>query len=265
LYENIRILFSGYLTNKYSQVIMLHRTFTADYTLIILVLNFLNSIYCSWIDPDSPLDTYITTSSSNLYNEYNVSYELVFSDEFEESGRLFYDGYDTRWTASTKNDNTNKALHFFNASLVTTIDGKLSIATVIQNVSFDFFDDKKNAYSTSSKMFQTGMLQGWNKFCYTGGILEISAKLPGKYNVSGHWPAMWLLGNLARHSFTKSSDNIWPWSYNSCDDKSSSNHTHNQLISACMDQNEEQTGLHPYQGRGAPEIDLLEGMPGDEP
>ena len=33
------------------------------------------------------------------------------------------------------------------------------------------------------------MLQGWNKFCMIGGIVEFSAKLPGKSSVGGLWPA----------------------------------------------------------------------------
>ena len=43
------------------------------------------------------------------------------------------------------------------------------------------------------------MIQGWNKFCFTGGIIEMSAQLPGKWNIGGLWPAMWLLGMLISH------------------------------------------------------------------
>lgn len=58
--------------------------------------------------------------------------------------------------------------------------------------------------------------QSWNKFCFTGGVVEISAILPGRGEVGGLWPAMWLMGNLARATYTASSDFIWPWSYNQC-------------------------------------------------
>ncbi|CAN0327518.1 unnamed protein product, partial [Scytosiphon promiscuus] len=58
--------------------------------------------------------------------------------------------------------------------------------------------------------------QTWDKFCFTGGIVEIRAKLPGRYDVGGLWPAMWLMGNLARATYTASSDFLWPWSYNEC-------------------------------------------------
>lgn len=33
------------------------------------------------------------------------------------------------------------------------------------------------------------MIQSWNKFCITGGIVEFSAKLPGDPTVGGLWPA----------------------------------------------------------------------------
>ena len=67
------------------------------------------------------------------------------------------------------------------------------------------------------------MLQSWNKFCLTGGVVEMSAKFPGRpvgglerlrmddlklfgarnarnrpcfKDIPGLWPAFWLLGNL---------------------------------------------------------------------
>ncbi len=42
------------------------------------------------------------------------------------------------------------------------------------------------------------MVQGWNKFCLTGGIVEYSAKLPGKSTVGGLWPACKLLVCLTK-------------------------------------------------------------------
>ena len=210
-------------------------------------------VKCSFVDPDTEKE------HRNRLIE-NKNWELVFSDEFNAEGRKFYDGYDSRWTAIDKNDNTNKALHYFNASLVETVGGALAITAIQENVTFQFYDNEKDEYRQQTKSFQVGIIQGWNKFCFTGGILEISAKLPGKHNVSGHWPAMWLLGNLARHSYIKSSENIWPWSFSKCDRDIS---PQSQLISACNIPNKE-LGLNPYQGRGAPEIDILEGMPGNE-
>jgi Beta-glucan synthesis-associated protein SKN1/KRE6/Sbg1 len=38
--------------------------------------------------------------------------------------------------------------------------------------------------------------QGWDKFCFSGGIVEVSAALPGDAYTGGLWPAIWLLGEL---------------------------------------------------------------------
>lgn len=67
-----------------------------------------------------------------------------------------------------------------------------------------------------SRHFKSGMLQSWNKFCFTGGILEIDLQFPGEHDVGGLWPAVWLLGNLARATFLSSTNLMWPWSYAEC-------------------------------------------------
>jgi hypothetical protein len=67
---------------------------------------------------------------------------------------------------------------------------------------------------------------------------------------------VWLLGNLARATYVGSSDFMWPWSYNKCDKSTMLS----QELTACNKVNH--YGMHPYQGRGAPEIDLLEAMGG---
>ena len=100
------------------------------------------------------------------------------------------------------------------------------------------------------------MLQGWNKFCLTGGIVEFSAKLPGDPQTGGLWPALWMLGNLARATYVGSSNYIWPYSYNQCDPKN----RHSQQISACSKVGH--YGMKPGVGRGSPEIDALEALMG---
>ncbi|RLO06983.1 hypothetical protein DYB28_002674 [Aphanomyces astaci] len=136
------------------------------------------------------------------------------------------------------------------------------------------------------------MMQSWNKFCMQGGLIEVAAKLPGAINILPDdvhksttmnpnalgelwkdgvktkltprdrvkdgayyptWPGIWLLGNLGRALFSASTSRMWPWTYNECDADLSPH----QAISAC-DPNPGY-GLHPNQGRGAPEIDILEG------
>ncbi len=40
--------------------------------------------------------------------------------------------------------------------------------------------------------YVSGMLQGWNKFCYSGGgYVEVALSLPGSNSVSGLWPSAW--------------------------------------------------------------------------
>jgi len=41
----------------------------------------------------------------------------------------------------------------------------------------------------------------WNKFCFTGGLVETSVTLPGANNVVGLWPAIWTMGNLGRAGY----------------------------------------------------------------
>jgi len=215
----------------------------------ILLLYCLYSSKAGWIDPDTPDIAFETVSHYN-----GESYKLVFSDEFNVDNRFFHDGYDPKWTALHKNDYTNYALQYYNSNLVKTSNGFLNISTIVEDVSFDF--ENKDVKSRMTKNYQSGMLQGWNKFCFTGGIIEFSAILPGKSDIGGLWPAIWLLGNLARATYVGSSNNVWPWSYNICNEKL----RRQQLISACNSVNH--FDLESNQGRGAPEIDILETMAG---
>lgn len=36
-----------------------------------------------------------------------------------------------------------------------------------------------------TKNYTSGMVQTWNKFCFTGGVLELSIKLPGHADSGG--------------------------------------------------------------------------------
>ena len=213
----------------------------------------LTNINGGWIDPDTS-----TKESIRHVNSFvdGRKYSLAFSDEFNVEGRTFHDGQDPRWTSIHKDDYTNFALQYYNQDLVHTSSGYLNISTVIKDISFHVESETKKG--TMTKNYQSGMIQGWNKFCFTGGIVEISAKLPGQYDIGGFWPAMWLLGNLARATYVGSSNNVWPWSYDTC----RYDLIKEQAVSSCNVVNH--YGLHPNQGRGAPEIDILEAMPGKE-
>lgn len=222
-----------------------------------------------WIDPDSVSEDVFIKS----YHD-GRTYELVFSDEFNVDGRLFKDGQDPRWTAIHKDDYTNFALHYYNSDLARTSNGKLNISTIIEDVSFGIdVLPGSNLPKHKTKNYQSGMIQGWNKFCFTGGIIEMSAQLPGKWNIGiyliychqptnqslksvsgGLWPAMWLLGNLARATYVGSSNNVWPWSYDTC----FRSKQHQQEISACKSVN--YYGLHSYQGTHCPKVKIEKGI-----
>jgi beta-glucanase (GH16 family) len=54
---------------------------------------------------------------------------------------------------------------------------------------------------THNLNFSSGFMSTWNKFCFTGGMVEASVMLPGASDVSGLWPAIWTLGNLGAPFF----------------------------------------------------------------
>ena len=200
------------------------------------------------------------SSAPSPYPTFNPErqFELVFSDEFNTPFRSFADGTDPRWTAIDKNDYTNDALHYYSPDNAYTNDaGELVIRSQAADTEIIGFDDVKLKRTHVTKHFRSAMLQSWNKFCFTGGILEAEVTLPGKHNVGGLWPAFWMLGNLARHTYVGTSEHIWPWSSTVCTRKSG----WAQKISGC--DNVAHYGLETRLGRGAPEIDVFEVQPGN--
>lgn len=184
------------------------------------------------------------------------------SDEFNTPNRSFTDGHDPIWTALDKPDDDSSSVgggsqQFYNSSQVTTEDGMLKIKTDIGKTSWQRYDPVKKEWKKENAYFQSGMVQSWEKFCFTGGIVEVDVILPGDPFIGGLWPAIWILGNLGRATYEASTNNIWPWSFDTCDRERQPA----QAISACNSANH--FGMNPYQGRGATEIDLIEIMTGD--
>jgi hypothetical protein len=66
-----------------------------------------------------------------------------------------------------------------------------------------------------------------------------------------------MLGNLARATYVGSSDFMWPYSYNQCNEETRMS----QELNACSKVNH--YGMDNGVGRGSPEIDILEGMGGE--
>jgi len=67
--------------------------------------------------------------------------------------------------------------------------GILNITTEIKTKTFKAFNETSKKTFAEDKHYKSAMLQGWNKFCITGGIIEVRAKLPGNAYTGGLWPA----------------------------------------------------------------------------
>lgn len=204
----------------------------------------LSAIRTDLIDPDTP-----STAKSRQAKDGSY-WQLTFSDEFNAEGRTFYEGDDQFWTAPDIHYAATHDLEWYSPDAVTTRNGTLQL--------------RMDAYKNHDLYYRSGMVQSWNKLCFTQGILEISANLPNYGRVTGLWPGLWTIGNLARPGFTATSEGVWPYSYDSCDAGITPNQSSpdgisylpGQRLSICTCDGED----HPNQGtgRGAPEIDILE-------
>lgn len=111
------------------------------------------------IDKETPDDAKTRTGYDG--NKYN----LVFSDEFNTDGRTFYPGDDPFWEAVDLWYWATADMEWYDPGQVFTRDGKLVI--LIEEV------------ETHGLQYRSGMLQSWNKFCFSSGYIEVSLSLPG--------------------------------------------------------------------------------------
>lgn len=233
------------------------------YQLLISVLLLAQTIpllhgkgFAGWVDPDTPIEYRQITSMTD-----GKVYDIVMSDEFNVDKRSFKDGYDPTWTAIDKSDDDQtsqgkKSLQFYNSSNIYTSNGNLVIETNTEDTKWKGWNPYQKKYEVMQRHFKSGMLQSWNKFCYTGGILEVDVKFPGRHDVGGLWPAVWLMGNLGRATFEASTNLMWPWSYSKCNRELQ----RAQEISGC--DSTSHYDLDAGRGRGATEIDIIEIMAG---
>ncbi|WBW74182.1 plasma membrane beta-glucan biosynthesis protein [Schizosaccharomyces osmophilus] len=197
------------------------------------------------VDPDTP-DSALTKVGVNGKN-----YKLMFSDEFNKPGRSFYPGDDQFWEASDLHYAATNDLEWYDPDAITTVNGTLDI--------------KLESFANHNLNFRSGMLQSWNKLCWKGGIIEISASLGGSGEHAGLWPGLWTIGNLARPGYMATTEGVWPYSYSQCDAGITPNQSSwdgisylpGQKLSSCTCDGEDHPSLGV--GRGAPEIDALEG------
>ena len=236
---------------------------------------YANQIDSSGTVPNMALPTLVDPTTPNFAKTRTgfdgQDYELVFSDEFNTSGRTFWAGDDPYWEAVDLHYWATTDLEWYDPDAIITKDGYLQI-TMSEQANHDL-------------NFRSGMLQSWNKFCFTGGYIEFGAILPGTVHSQGFWSALWTMGNLGRPGYGGSVDGMWPYSYDTCDVGTLPNQTYpngtapalakssgstdyggelsylvGQRASACTCSAD--SGEHPGPsvgvGRGAPEIDVLE-------
>ncbi|KAJ7366627.1 glycoside hydrolase family 16 protein [Mycena albidolilacea] len=212
------------------------------------------------IDKDTPTDAYSRTGVTD-----GKKYNLIFSDEFETDGRSFYPGDDPYWEGVDLHYWPTGDLEWYDPGAVTTENGKLVITMTEQN-----YHDLN---------FKSGMIQTWNKFCFTTGYIEVKVSFPGTPNTPGFWPGAWTMGNLGRAGYGATTEGMWPYSYDTCDVGTVKNQTNKdgtpaatatggsgntlsflpgQRTSACTCPGEDHPGPSVSKGRGVPEIDILE-------
>lgn len=204
----------------------------------------LAAIRTSLVDPDTP------TSANTRTAMDGSSWKLVFSDEFNANGRTFYDGDDQFWTAPDIHYDATKDLEWYCPDAVITKNSTLKL--------------RMDAFQSHNLYYRSGMLQSWNKLCFTQGALEISVNLPNYGKVSGLWPGLWTMGNLGRPGYLASTEGVWPYSYEACDAGITPNQSSpdgisylpGQKLNSCTCKGEDHP--NPGTGRGAPEIDILE-------
>lgn len=214
----------------------------------------------SLVDDDTPSDVRTRVGSDGR------TYNLVFSDEFNRDGRTFYPGDDPYWEAVDLHYWPTGDVEWYDPGHITTANGKLVITM-----------ERKQWRNLN---FVSGMLQSWNKLCFTTGYVELSVSLPGSVNAQGFWPGIWTMGNLGRAGYGATTEGMWPYSYDTCDLGTFPNQTAadgtppqartggnggaplsylpGQRVSSCTCPGSEHPGPSVTTGRNAPEIDVLE-------
>ncbi|KAF7884110.1 uncharacterized protein EAF01_011533 [Botrytis porri] len=206
----------------------------------------LRNVRTTLIDPDTPQSSRTRQSTFN-----GETLNLVFSDEFNNNNRTFYPGDDPFWTAPNIWYGATQDMEWYDPVAVTTGGGTLQL--------------RMDAFANHNLGYQSGMLNSWNQLCFKGGILEVSISLPGPSAVPGLWPGVWSMGNLGRPGYKATTEGVWPYTYNSCDYGITPNQSSpdglselpGQKLNSCTCKGQDHPT--PGTGRGAPEIDVLEG------
>ncbi|KAG1750407.1 glycoside hydrolase family 16 protein [Suillus paluster] len=206
----------------------------------------------------------------SIVHEPKRLWDLVFSDEFQVEGRTFYPRRRSILEAPSLHYWGTDDLEWYDPSQVTTKGGALRITLA-----------KVDPVFNRNLTYKSGMVQTWNKFCFTGGLIETSRYSAGIKTMS------MVFGLLCRAGFGASLEGLWPYSYDSCDVGTLPNQTYpgtskplaalqngdpahgdvlsflpGQRLSACTCPGESHPGPvranGDYVGRSAPEIDIFE-------
>ena len=113
----------------------------------------------SLIDPDTPV------AAKTRVGFDGQTYNLVFSDEFNLDNRTFYPGDDPFWEAADLWYLQTGDIEWYDPRQLYTADGSLHVR--LENV------------PSNGMSYRSGMLQSWNKFCFTSGYIEVAITLPG--------------------------------------------------------------------------------------
>jgi beta-glucanase (GH16 family) len=206
----------------------------------------LSNVRTTLIDPDTPASAMTRPS---VFDDTEL--QLVFSDEFNTNNRTFYPGDDPYWTAPDIWYGATQDLEWYDPDAVTTYGGTLQL--------------RMDAFPNHNLQFRSGMLNSWNQLCFKGGVFEVSISLAGPSGVPGLWPGVWTMGNLGRPGYKATTEGVWPYTYDSCDIGITPNQSSpdglsrlpGQKLASCTCSGEDHP--NPGTGRGAPEIDVLEG------
>jgi beta-glucanase (GH16 family) len=126
------------------------------------------------------IDKHTPESAMTMQGEYGDEYELVFSDEFNDNNRTFYEGDDPYWFAPDIWYGATQDLEWYDPDAATTWEGTLEL--------------RLDQFPNHGVQYRSAMLNSWNQVCFKGGIFEVSMSLPGPAAVMGLWPGAWTMG-----------------------------------------------------------------------
>ncbi|KAG7377014.1 hypothetical protein PHYPSEUDO_012321 [Phytophthora pseudosyringae] len=183
------------------------------------------------------------------------------SDEFNDEGLTLEAGADHLWAAIGKSDGVNAALEIYAINVTSTeCDGDdcyFYIESDIAEKNITVWNDyiSPPGYENVSFYYRAAMLPGVvGKDSGNPDLVNVTKTTRAEsIDYYPTCPGIWIFRTQAHAIFTGSTARIWPLSYNECNETVFD--SQNQRISAC-DSNPG-SRMNPYQGRGAPEIDIL--------